>query len=142
MRTVITNMKTVPYIMPTYENPWDTFDSYLEENGILPEEASGLRFYMYLLRCIQVVLGLVFSLEQSAYGGASQHQHDKSERAGSQGEVFDRSCCSQRSGTRRASDAGSSQRDQKRDERVRNVHRYEIVLHDVFLLRNGGHYLR
>lgn len=91
MRTVITNMKTVPYIMPTYENPWDTFDSYLEEHNVMPEEASGLQFYVYLLQCVQVASGgFSVSLEQSAYGGASLHQHDGAERAGSQGEVLDR----------------------------------------------------
>lgn len=73
MRTVITNMKSVPYILPSYENPWDTFDEYLEENGVMPEEASGVQFYLYLLQCIQVEVEVSFSLEQSSNGGAHLH---------------------------------------------------------------------
>ena len=46
-------MKDVPHVMANYENPWETFDAYLKESNVEPEEASGLMFYYYLLDCVQ-----------------------------------------------------------------------------------------
>jgi len=50
---VIDGMKDVPHVMANYENPWETFDAYLKESNVEPEEASGLMFYYYLLDCVQ-----------------------------------------------------------------------------------------
>lgn len=49
-------MKTVPLVLPSYENPWEIFNKFLEDNNIDPDMASGTRFYLYLLMCIQVGL--------------------------------------------------------------------------------------
>ena len=49
---MIEEVKQVPYVMSTYENPWETFDMYLENRDVNPAEASGLMFYYYLLDCL------------------------------------------------------------------------------------------
>lgn len=53
---VINDVKDVPYVMSTYENPWETFDSYLENRDVAPAEASGVMFYYYLLDCLNACL--------------------------------------------------------------------------------------
>lgn len=45
--------------MPNYENPWETFSTYLEDNDINPDQASGVQFYLYLLACLQVGLSII-----------------------------------------------------------------------------------
>ena len=45
--------------MPNYENPWETFSTYLENNNINPDQASGVQFYLYLLACLQVCLAII-----------------------------------------------------------------------------------
>ena len=47
-------MKDVPYILENYENPWEIFNNFLTENNIDKNEASGVRFYYYLIMCVMV----------------------------------------------------------------------------------------
>lgn len=62
---MIGEVKNVEYIMSNVENPWDTFDNYLIQNNIEPEEASGVQFYLYLLQCIQVAQWIGFHSRQT-----------------------------------------------------------------------------
>ena len=48
-------MKTVHFVLPSYENPWEIFDQFLKDNNIDPDKASGMYFYYYLLMCIRVI---------------------------------------------------------------------------------------
>lgn len=56
---VIQEVRKVPYVMDTYEDPWETFNVYLENKNIEPAEASGLMFYYYLLDCLNVGMCII-----------------------------------------------------------------------------------
>ena len=47
-------MREVPHILENYENPWEIFNNFLTENNIDKNEASGVRFYYYLIMCVMV----------------------------------------------------------------------------------------
>lgn len=53
-------MKTVHFVLPSYENPWEIFDQFLKDNNIDPDRASGMYFYYYLLMCIRVYFYIIF----------------------------------------------------------------------------------
>ena len=59
---MITELKNVSYILPQYENPWELFDSYLEENNVNPDNASGASFSYYLLMCVRAKPRIVENL--------------------------------------------------------------------------------
>ena len=54
---MINDVKDVPYVMSTYENPWETFDSYLENRDVAPAEASGVMLLLTgLFECMSIEL--------------------------------------------------------------------------------------
>ena len=59
---MITELKNVSYILPQYENPWELFNSYLEENNVNPDNASGASFLYYLLMCVRAKPRIVENL--------------------------------------------------------------------------------
>lgn len=56
---MIQEVRKVPYVMDTYEDPWETFNVYLENKNVDPAEASGLMFYYYLLDCLNVGMYII-----------------------------------------------------------------------------------